>query len=170
MTAQIKAALLGLLLLLAFGAGWMANGWRADAQVAHLQLKQTAQELQTSRQAVQDIAGFQKGFNDALSNFQQTQQANAQAQQDLGRVLLDLRSTSAGLRSDFAKLPDRIASAAQPALAEYANTCTAVFEAMAAGGQRLAERGAELAAKADGHAADAVTCRAAWPVIADIQK
>ena len=33
MTAQIKAALLGLLLLLAFGAGWMANGWRADAQV-----------------------------------------------------------------------------------------------------------------------------------------
>ena len=115
MTAQIKAALLGLLLLLAFGAGWMANGWRADAQVAHLQLKQTAQELQTSRQAVQDIAGFHKGFNDALSNFQQTQQANAQAQQDLGRVLLDLRSTSAGLRSDFAKLPDRIASVAQPA-------------------------------------------------------
>ena len=56
------------------------------------------------------------------------------------------------------------ATAAQPALASYARTCTAVFEQLAAAGGRLAEGGADIARAADGHAADARLMREAWPV------
>ena len=165
MSSRTQALAAGLLLVATFSAGWAVKGWRSDAVLAQHQLEQRNADLQVAGQALQDMAGFQKGFNDALSNFQQTQRANADAQADLGKLLLDLRSTTAGVRSDFAKLPDRIAGAAQPALAEYASTCTAVFEAMAAGGQRLAERGAGIAAKADGHAADARLMQEAWPTV-----
>lgn len=147
----------------AFAAGWVTQGWRMDLKLEQQAHQQTGAELAGAQQAITDMAGFQKGFNDALSNFQQTQQANAGAQADLGRLLLDLRSTTAGLRGDFAKLPERISAAAQPALAEYATTCTAVFEAMAGAGSRLAERGAGIAAKADGHAADARLISEGWP-------
>ena len=82
---------------------------------------------------------------------------------DLGKLLLDLRSTTAGLRGDFAGLPARIERANRGSLAEYASICTAVLEAMAAGGSRLAEAGEELAQKAESHAADARMIRESWP-------
>lgn len=155
MQARAKALSAGFLLVLAFAAGWFVNGWRADARIAKLELAQASAELQQTQQAVADMARFQKGFNDALANFQRTQQSNAQAQQDLGRQMLDLRSTTAGLRGDFAGMPARIERASRSSLAEYASTCSAVFEAMAAGGGRLAEAGAGVSSKAEGHAADA---------------
>lgn len=158
-----KIAMAGAALGLAFMSGWIVNGWRADARIAEIKLEQTSQELQQTQQAAKGLINIHQGFANALSNFQLTQQANEQSQADLGKLLLDLRGTTAGLRGDFAELPDRIASAAQPALAEYASTCTAVFEAMAAGGQRLAERGADITRAADGHAADAALTQQAWP-------
>lgn len=154
---------MGLLLVLAFSAGWVVNGWRADARISQIKLSQTSQELQQTQQAAQNLIKTQQGFRDALSNFQQTQRTNAQSQQDLGKLLLDLRSTTAGLRGDFADLPVRIERANRGSLAEYASTCTAIFEAMAAGGQRLAERGADIAAKAEGHSADARLISESWP-------
>ncbi|MGB3069390.1 MAG: hypothetical protein WBC18_12620 [Ottowia sp.] len=151
---------------LAIGASgaWWAASQHYGLEIEALNHAATKKDLGTATKAVQDMASFQKGFNDALTTFQATQQRNAQAQQDLGRVLLDLRSTSAGLRNDFADLPERIATAAQPALAEYATTCTAVFETMADRGGRLVESAAGIAAKADGHAADAQMIRQSWPV------
>ena len=163
MTGYAKTIAALVVLTGAFAAGWTAQGWRMDLKLEKQAHQQTGAELDGAHQAVADMAGFQRGFNDALSNFQQAQQSNAAAQADLGRLLLDLRSTTAGLRGDFAGLPERISKAAQPALAEYASTCTAVFEAMAAGGGRLAEAGGELARQADGHAADAGLIRGAWP-------
>lgn len=147
----------------AAGSAWWVQAQRYGLQIEQLKHQQTGSQLAGARQAVADMAGFQKGLTDALDTFRATQQRNAQAQQDLGRLLLDLRGTTAGLRSDFAGLPDRIATAAQPALAEYASTCTAVFERMAERGERLADRGAAIAAAADGHAADAAMMRQAWP-------
>ncbi|GAO71186.1 hypothetical protein CSE6_014_26230 [Comamonas sp. E6] len=163
MDPRLKSILASLTLAFSFGAGWFVNGWRADVKIAKLELAQASAELQKTQQAVVDMVGFQKGFNDALANFQRTQQSNAQAQHDLGRLLLDLRSTTAGLRGDFSGLPTRIARANRAALTEYASTCTAVFEAMATGGQRLAEAGGELARKAESHAADAGLIQEAWP-------
>lgn len=162
MTGRGKTIAAALVLVSAFAAGWTAQGWRLDLQLEKQARQQTSAELDGALQAVADMAGFQKGFNDALANFQRTQQSNAQAQQELDHLLLDLRSTTAGLRGDFAGLPERISKAAQPALAEYASTCTAVFEAMAAGGGRLAEAGAGIAAKAEGHAADAGLISESW--------
>ena len=148
---------------IAASGAWWAQGARYGQQIERLKHQATATQLAGATQAVQDMASFQKGFDNALATFQTTQQRSAQAQQDLGRLLLDLRGTTAGLRSDFAGLPQRIAAAAQPALAEYASTCTAVFQELADRGGRMAERGAELARQADGHAADARLMQDAWP-------
>lgn len=158
----IAAALAAGLALGAAGAAWVQSQ-RYGLQIERLQHQQTTNQLKRADQAITDLAGFQKGLDDALQTFQQTQQRNAGAQQALDRSLRDLRGTAAGLRGDFAGLPQRIASAAQPALAEYASTCTAIFEAMAAGGANLAERGADIARAADGHAADARLLTDAWP-------
>lgn len=147
----------------AAGGAWYVQGARYGLQIEQLKHQATQRDLTTTTQAVQDMAAFKKGLDHALDAFRNTQQRNAAAQQDLDRLLLDLRGTTAGLRSDFAGLPQRIASAAQPALAEYATTCTAAFQELADRGGRMAERGAELARQADGHAADAVMLRDAWP-------
>ena len=163
MTGRAQALAVGLLLVLAFAAGWLVNGWRSDARIARVELTQTSKELQQTQQATQKMADTQKGFDDALQAFQGTQQDNAKAQQDLGRVLLDLRSTTAGLRGDFASLPARIERANSADLGEYATACSAVFEAVAAGGQRLSEAGAGIARAAEGHAADARLIHDAWP-------
>lgn len=148
---------------LAAGAAWWAQGQRLGLQIERLQHQQTAAQLDGARQAVADMAGFQKGLDDALANFNAAQQRNQQAQQDLGRLLLDLRGTTAGLRGDFADLPDRIAAAAQPALADFSEQCVAVFQSMASAGGQLAERGAELARKADEHAANERLIFESWP-------
>ena len=97
----------------AAGSAWWVQAQRYGLQIEQLKHQQTGAQLAGARQAVADMAGFQKGLTDALDTFRATQQRNAQAQQDLGRLLLDLRGTTAGLRGDFAGLPDRIASAAQ---------------------------------------------------------
>ena len=150
---------------LAIGAtgAWWAQAQRYGLEIEKLQHQQTSADLAATRQAVQDMAAFQKGLNDALANFQATGRRNAEAQQDLDRSLRELRGTTAGLRGDFAYLPERIAGAAQPALARYASTCTAVLQELADRGGRMAERGGEIARAADGHSADAALIRDAWP-------
>ena len=151
---------------LAIGASgaWWVQGQRYGLQIKTLEHQQTTAELADTRQVVRDMAGFQKGMNDALATFQATGQRNAAAQQDLDRSLRELRSATAGMRGDFAGLPERIAGAAQPALAQYASTCTALLEGLAERGGRMAERGADIARAGDGHAADARLMRDAWPL------
>ena len=147
----------------AAGSAWWVQAQRYGLQIEQLKHQQTGSQLAGALQAVADMAGFQKGLTDALDTFRATQQRNAQAQQDLGRLLLDLRGTTAGLRGDFAGLPDRIASAAKPALADFSEQCVAVFQSMASAGGQLAERGAELARKADEHAANERLIFESWP-------
>lgn len=153
----------GVALTVGASSAWWAQGNRYELQIAKIKQESTNQNLQRANRAIEEMAGFQKGLTNALSNFQEENRVNAQAQQALGALIVDVRGTAAGLRGDFAKLPDRITAAARPALAEYASTCTAVFEAMAAAGGRLAESGAGIAHQAEGHAADARLMQEAWP-------
>lgn len=153
----------GAALAIGVGGAWWTQGQRYGMQIEQLQHQQTSTELKTTRQAVADMAGFQKGLTDALATFQATSQRNAAAQQDLDRSLRELRTATAGMRGDFAGLPERIAGAAQPALAQYASNCTAVLQELADRGGRMAERGADIARAADGHAADAALMRDSWP-------
>lgn len=150
---------------LAIGASgaWWTQAQRYGLQIEKLEHKATSAELAGERQVVRDMAGFQKGLNDALATFQGANQRNATAQQALAGSLLDLRTATAGLHGDFAQLPGRIEHAARGPLAQYASTCTALLENLADRGGRMAERGADLARKADGHSADTGLMHDAWP-------
>ena len=141
--------------------GWVAQGWRLGAELEQLRHSRTQAQLAGATQTVARLGEFQKGLDHALEQFQQTQQANSVAAAGLDLTLRDLRGVTAGMRGDFAGLPDRIAAAAEPALREYASTCTAVFTELAERGGRMAERGAEIARQADGHAADVVLLKGA---------
>lgn len=163
MTTKLKLIWAAVLAAFLFGAGWVSNGWRLSGQIEALKHGQTQTQLENVTAVANDLAETHGRFVDALQLFQSTQQANQLAQQDLNRVLLDLRGVTSGLHGDFAALPGRIERASQATLSQYATTCTAVFEAMAAGGGRLAEAGAGVAAKADGHAADVRLMQDAWP-------
>lgn len=79
--------------------------------------------------------------------------------------LYALRTATPGMQGDFACLPARIAGAAQSTLAQYASTCTAVLQELADQPGLMAERGADSARAADGHAADAALLRDAWPKV-----
>lgn len=150
---------------LAIGASGAAyvQAQRYGLQIETLKHQATTNDLAGERQAVKDMAGFQKGFNDALATFQASTQRNANAARDLDRTLLDLRTTTAGLSGDFAQLPGRIEHASRSSAAIYATTCTALLEGLAERGGRLAERGADIARKADGHSADTGLMQDAWP-------
>ncbi|BCX51675.1 hypothetical protein CTYAZ2_12570 [Comamonas testosteroni] len=57
MQARAPAVAYGLLLVLAFAAGWLVNGWRAEARIARVEV---AQSKQTSVQAQQSQAATEK--------------------------------------------------------------------------------------------------------------
>ena len=137
---------------------WFFQAARMGAELAdeRLQAAQYREQVTTERaaanarvaQAGQQVAtAYQGALNDAIKT-----QATLQA-----------AATRAGrerdsLRAQLSDAEQRLATAAPAAVAEYA---TATGELFAECGAEIAE----LAAKADGHAADAATCRAAWPVI-----
>ena len=90
---------------------------------------------------------YQGALNDAIQK-----QAGLQAAADRARRERD------GLRNQLSDAEQRLADVSHAALIEYARSLNHVF------GQ-CSQRYAELAIRADGHSADAATCRAAWPVI-----
>ena len=92
-------------------------------------------------------ANYQGALTDALKK-----QATLQAAADRARRERD------GMQHKLSDAEQRLADASPAALIEYASTLNRVF------GQ-CSQRYAELEIRADGHAADAATCRAAWPVI-----
>ena len=95
---------------------------------------------------------YQGALNEAIQK-----QAGLQAAADRARRERD------GLRKQLSDAEQRLADASPAALIEYARSLNHVF------GQ-CSQRYAELAIRADGHAADAATCRAAWPVIPTIKE
>lgn len=137
---------------------WFFQDARLGADLAdeRLQASQYREQITTERAAAnarvakvsRDIAAdYQGALNDALKK-----QATLQAAADRSRRERD------SLRAQLSDAEQRLADASPAALIEYARSLNNVF------GQ-CSERYTELAIRADGHAADAATCRAAWPVI-----
>ena len=137
---------------------WFFQAARLGADLAdeRLQGSQYREQITAERAAAnarvakvsRDIAAdYQGALNDALKK-----QATLQAAADRARRERD------GLRKQLSDAEQRIADAPAAAVREYAATANKLL------GQ-CSERYAELAIRADGHAADAATCRAAWPVI-----
>ena len=130
---------------------WQVQSWRYGEQIAKLEAQQeteraTAQAAaRTAEQAI--TTKYQGALNEAIQK-----QAGLQAAADRARRERD------GLRKQLSDAEQRLADASPAACIEYASTLNRVF------GQ-CSQRYTELAIRADGHAADAATCRAAWPVI-----
>ena len=148
---------------LAAAAGGAALAWSFQAARLGAELVDERLQASTYREQVtaeraaanarvaqvgQLIAGtYQGALNDAIKK-----QATLQAAADRARRERD------GMRKQLSDAEQRIADAPAAAVREYAATANKLL------GQ-CSERYTELAARADGHAADAATCRAAWPVI-----
>lgn len=147
-------------LLLAAVAGtlvWIFQGARMDAAVAQVQLQASEYELQVSEERrasdrrVHQTAeaihlNYQGALNEAIQEKTRLAGAAAVAARNAGR-----------LRKQLDTADVRIATASAAAVRDYAATANQLL------GQ-CSQRYTELAARADGHALDARTCRAAWPV------
>ncbi|WP_052369994.1 hypothetical protein [Comamonas aquatica] len=148
-------------LLLALVAGllvWVFQDARMAAAVAEVQLQASDYRLQVSEekravdhrihQTAQAIhLNYQEALNDSIKERARLAEAAAAAQRNAGRLRDQLREANV-----------RIATASSTAVRDYAATANQLL------GQ-CSQRYTELASKADGHAVDARTCRAAWPVI-----
>ena len=150
-------------LMAAFSAGALFNGYRWETKYQALELAHSKTTNAAQEKALKDISGFTENLTDALQTFTYQTAQNDKAQQDLQAILRDVRGTVSGLRGDFSKLPGRINNATRSTLAEYADTCTAVFEELASAGTRLAESGAAIAREADRHSANERLMLDSWP-------
>ena len=141
------------------GAGvWYFQAARLGADLAdeRLQASQYREQIADERTAAaRRVLAVERKVNDKYQgalNDAIKKQAAMQAAADRARRERD------GLRKQLSDAEQRLADASPAALIEYARTLGKVF------GQ-CSQRYTELAIRADGHAADAATCRAAWPVI-----
>lgn len=89
---------------------------------------------------------------DAIQVWQVDQRKNQEAYEALEKTVRDMRSTVGGLRLDVKGFNAR---ASETQLRAYTDACTAVFHDVATEVGALVEAGADIARKADQHAADA---------------
>ncbi|WP_034406184.1 hypothetical protein [Comamonas thiooxydans] len=149
---SLAAAVAGAALAWSFQAARLGAGLVDERLQASQYRQQIADERTAAGRRVLAVERtvnekYQGALNDAIQK-----QAGLQAAADRARRERD------GLRKQLSEAEQRLADASPAALIEYAPTLNRVF------GQ-CSQRYAELAIRADGHAADAATCRAAWPVI-----
>ena len=153
--AHIAAALLSV--AIAAAGAWYVQGWRMAGQVHKAQTELAQLKTNTAEQRTRAAASalntyaLMESTKDAAIQAAATRAAQNQTDAAVLRHQLGL------LQRDLATVPDRIATASRAAVDEYAAAATVVFEQCSA-------RYAAMAAAADGHANDAATCRAAWPM------
>ena len=148
-TLKLKLAAIGVALVLAFGAGWAAQGWRMGAEYAALEMRYATRLAQAHENALTEYARLEKVKNDAVKAAEIEAEKNAAAAATAARA-------ADRLRGDLANVRASIAAAPRPAVDQYAATAS---ELLADCGRELAD----VAAKADGHVADLRLMLAAWP-------
>lgn len=140
--AAITAALL-------FAAGWMTQGWRAEAELFDVKRQFAESAATANAQALERYQTLERTKDEAIAAHAALVAQNADA-------AAAARRTADGLRRDLAGVPARIAAATDSAAREYAAAATVVLD------QCTAEV-ADLARVADGHAADVRLMLQAWP-------
>jgi hypothetical protein len=136
-------------LVLAFGTGWVAQGWRMGAEHAALEMRYATRLAKAQEDAQKEYARLEKVKDDAI------REAEIEAEKNAVAAAAATRAADR-LRGDVAELRASIAAAPRPAVDQYATTAS---ELLADCGRELAD----VAAKADGHAADVRLMLAAWP-------
>ena len=92
MTARAKAITYGVLLVLAFSAGWLFNGWRADARIARVELNHAAQVAINASNALERYETMERTKDEAIKA---AQERETQFKADAGRAA----ATADGLRA-----------------------------------------------------------------------
>jgi hypothetical protein len=136
-------------LVLAFGTGWVAQGWRMGAEHAALEMRYATRLAKAQEDAQKEYARLEKVKDDAI------REAEIEAEKNAVAAAAATRAADR-LRGDVAELRASIAAAPRPAVDQYATTAS---ELLADCGRELAD----VAAKADGHAADVRLMLGAWP-------
>lgn len=131
--------------------GWQANGWRLSEQLTAQQAQHGLERLALQDKAAKDLRHMEATKNAVL------QQAQSQAAKNAA-ALADARAAAERLRGSLQDAGARISAASRPAVDAYAATVTELFS-------QCTTEVTELARAADGHALDASTCTAAWPVV-----
>ena len=139
----------GAALVLAFATGWVAQGWRMGAERAALEMRYATRLAQAQENALKEYARLEKVKDDAIRAAEIEAEKNAVAAATATRA-------ADRLRGDVASLRASIAAAPRATVDQYATTAS---ELLADCGRELAD----VAAKADGHAADVRLMLAAWP-------
>lgn len=135
--------------------GWTANGWRLNGKIDEMVLEHT-QALQVATERAAKETARMQGEKDA---------ALRKAVEIVRRNVVDAtaaRDERDRLRDELAASRSTFADATVPSLVEHARTLSVVFE-------QCVKEYSELAAKADGHAADAETLFTAWTAIAQVK-
>ena len=151
MSTKLQATLASFALAFSFAAGWLVNGWRADASMSLLKQEHSEQVARNSAASLLTYSRMEKTKDDAI-NSAKARVATLQA--DAGRAT----AAADGLRKQLATANQRIVTASRAAVDEYAatagellNSCTAEYRA--------------VAAAADGHANDARLISESWPSV-----
>jgi len=134
--------------LIAGVSGWVANGWRLNAQIEAIMVEHATATAKANADALERYASMEKQKQEALNEANKIAQRNAaaaaSARADVNRLRNQIAST------------ERISAATVTSLREYTATLATVF------GECVAEV-ERLAAAADGHALDSRTLNGAWP-------
>lgn len=130
---------------------WVFQDARWHADVAEIRLEASDEKLQAVAKTRADERAITSTYQGALNEARVRETA---MRRDIAAADLE----SGGLRDQLSEAARRIAAAAPGTLIEYASTVNQLFAECSRSYQ-------ELAGAADGHAADARTLSAAWPVV-----
>ena len=134
--------------LIAGVSGWVANGWRLNAQIDRMVAEHEAASAAANKAALERYAALEQQKQEALNEANRIAQRNAVA-------AASARADADRLRNQIASA-DRVSTATVASLRNYTITLQTVF------GECVAEV-ERLAATADGHALDSRTLNGAWP-------
>lgn len=148
-TLKLKLAAAGAALVLVFGAGWAAQGWRMGAEYAALEMRYATRLAWAQENALKEYARLEKVKNNAI------RQAEIEAEKNAVAAATAARAADR-LRGDVASLRASIAAAPRPAVDQYAATASELLAECAAEYQWMAEQ-------ADRHLVNERLLIDAWP-------
>ena len=121
----------GAALVLAFAAGWVAQGWRMGAEYAALEMRYATRLAQAQENALKEYARLEKVKDDAI------REAEIEAEKNAASAAAATRAADR-LRGDVASLRASIAAAPRATVDQYAAIAGELLGACAAEYQRLA--------------------------------
>lgn len=133
----------------AFAAGWLAQGWRAEAELFNVRREYAELDLRRSAAALESYIRMEGVKNAAIKEAEARAASNAAA-------AASARTAADSLRRDIAGVPGRIAAATDAAVREYAGVAGQLLGDCTAQYQRVA-------AEADQHSSDVQLMMDSWP-------